>query len=61
MKAAILFGNYGWNRRANSEDYRGMYCCSDWEQVVSLLMDMKFDCSVFPTNERVHRELTKPT
>ena len=58
---AILFGNYGWNRRANPEDYRGMYCCSDWEQVVSLLMDMKFDWRVCRTNERVHRELTKPT
>ena len=56
-----MFGNYGWNRRANPEDYRGMYCCSDWEQVVALLMDMKFDWHVFPTNERVHRELTKPT
>ena len=42
LKAPILFGVYGWNRRADPKDYEGMYCCSNWNEVVDVLMDMKF-------------------
>ena len=39
VQTPIMFGVYGWNRRANPEDYKGIHCCPTWNDVVELLMN----------------------
>ena len=41
VQIPIMFGVYGWNRRANPEDYNGIHCCPTWNDVVNLLMKSK--------------------
>lgn len=54
MKVPILFGKYGWNRPTPEHDLTGVHQCASWDEVVDLLMDKKFECTVRSNKQNNH-------